>query len=96
MPSEPAATRHDLSVEYRVVHDGHTWLAGVVVLVDGQDLCAPSGPGEYIGLPPSELVLQTALIEPSESAGEVQLCRCSCGKLGCVSAAAQARTPAAT
>lgn len=72
-----------LAVEYRETHDGNVWVSGVALLIDGEEALASLGSGGYIGLPPHDLFVQEALIEPSTEPREVLLYRCDCGETGC-------------
>jgi hypothetical protein len=83
MPDPTESTRARINVEYREMHDSHSWLSCAVLLVDDADVVATFGCGDYIGLSPIDLASQLALIEPTADASEVRLGRCSCGEVGC-------------
>jgi hypothetical protein len=89
VPDQTATGQARLTAEYRETHDGHVWLSSVVLLVGDEDVFATIGSGGYIGLTPSELSRQSALIEPGESPSEVLLYRCSCGETGCAAVVAR-------
>jgi hypothetical protein len=78
-----------LTVEYRESHDGHIWLACVVLLIDGEEVLSRVGGGPYIGLPPHRLASQPGLVDPSEEPSQVLLNRCDCGETGCGSVVAR-------
>ena len=83
MTSSPTTKPARLAAEYRERHDGHIWMAGVVVLIDGEESLASFGSGGYIGLAPADLASQEAVVEPTNDPQEVLLYRCDCGETGC-------------